>query len=76
MLYYSAQYPGGNYSLVPATMPSGGSVAGCATTTRDVPLVQAPTQAVATAITFAEQQLGKPYCGVAPGRTPSTAPAW
>ena len=26
-----------------------------------MPAVQAPTQAVATAITFAEQQLGKPY---------------
>ena len=35
-------------------------IAGCATT-GGVPAVQAPTQAVATAISFAEQQLGKPY---------------
>ena len=42
-------------------MPSGSSAAGCATTAGGVPAVQAPTQAVATAITFAEQQLGKPY---------------
>jgi len=61
VLYYAAQYAGGNYSLVSATMPSGSSVAGCATTAGGVPAVQAPTQAVATAISFAEQQLGKPY---------------
>ncbi len=61
VLMYAAQYAGGNYSLVSATMPSGSSVAGCAQTTGGVPAVQAPTQAVATAISFAEQQLGKPY---------------
>ena len=61
VLYYAAQYAGGNYSLVSAAMPSGSSVAGCATTTGGVPAVRAPTQAVATAISFAEQQLGKPY---------------
>ena len=61
VLYYAAQYAGGNYSLVSATMPSGSSAAGCATTTGGVPAVQAPTQAVAAAISFAEQQLGKPY---------------
>ncbi|MGO9188023.1 MAG: NlpC/P60 family protein, partial [Streptosporangiaceae bacterium] len=61
VLYYAAQYAGGNYSLVSAVMPSGSSVAGCATTAGGVPAVQAPTQAVATAISFAEQQLGKPY---------------
>ena len=42
-------------------MPAGSSAAGCATTAGGVPAVQAPTQAVATAISFAEQQLGKPY---------------
>jgi len=61
VLYYAAQYAGGNFSLVSAVMPSGSSVAGCAQTTGGVPAVQAPTQAVATAISFAEQQLGKPY---------------
>src|SRR5271166_2692889 len=61
VLYYAGQYAGGNYSLVSAAMPSSNSVAGCVTTAGGVPAVQAPTQAVATAITFAEQQLGKPY---------------
>ena len=61
VLYYAAQYAGGNFSVVSAQMPSGSSVAGCAQTTGGVPAVQAPTQAVATAISFAEQQLGKPY---------------
>src|SRR5271166_6387629 len=60
VLYHAAQYAGGNFSVASAVMPSGSSVAGCATT-GGVPAVQAPTQAVATAITFAEQQLGKPY---------------
>ena len=60
VLYYAGQYAGGSYSVVSAVMPSGSSAAGCATT-GGVPAVQAPTQAVATAITFAEQQLGKPY---------------
>jgi len=61
VLYYAAQYAGGNFSVVSAAMPSGSSVAGCAQTTGGVPAVQAPTQAVATAISFAEQQLGKPH---------------
>jgi len=61
VLLYAAQYAGGNFSVVSAQMPSGGSVAGCATTAGGIPAVQAPTQAVATAISFAEQQLGKPY---------------
>ena len=60
VLMYAGQYAGGNFSVASAVMPSGSSVAGCATT-GGVPAVQAPTQAVATAITFAEQQLGKPY---------------
>src|SRR5271169_263604 len=61
VLYYAGQYAGGSYSVVSAQLPSGSSAAGCATTTGGVPAVQAPTQAVATAISFAEQQLGKPY---------------
>ena len=61
VLFYAGQYAGGNYSVVAATMPSASSVAGCSTTTGDVSAVQAPTQAVATAIAYAEQQLGKPY---------------
>ena len=61
VLYYAAQYAGGSYSVVSAQMPSASSVARCATTAGGIPAVQAPTQAVATAISFAEQQLGKPY---------------
>ena len=61
VLYYAGQYAGGSYSVVSAQMPSGSSVACCATTAGGIPAIQAPTQAVATAISFAEQQLGKPY---------------
>ena len=61
VLLYAGQYAGGNFSVASAVMPAGNSVAGCATTAGGVPAIQAPTQAVATAISFAEQQLGKPY---------------
>src|SRR5271163_841473 len=61
VLFYAGQYAGGNYSVVAATMPSASSVAGCSTEAGDVSAVQAPTQAVATAITYAEQQIGQPY---------------
>jgi cell wall-associated NlpC family hydrolase len=61
VLYYAGLYAGGTYSVVSANMPSSNSVAGCGTAAGGVPAIQAPTQAVATAITFAEQQLGKPY---------------
>jgi peptidoglycan DL-endopeptidase CwlO len=59
VLYYAGQYAGGNYSVVSADMPSGSSAAGCATA--GVPAINAPNQAVATAIAYAEEQLGKPY---------------
>ncbi len=61
VLFYAGQYAGGNYSVVAATMPSASSVAGCSTEAGDVSTIQAPTQAVATAIAYAEQQIGKPY---------------
>ncbi|MBV9208881.1 MAG: C40 family peptidase [Actinobacteria bacterium] len=61
VLYYAGQYAGGSFSVVSATMPSPNSVAGCAVTTGSVSAIQAPTQAVATAIAYAEQQIGKPY---------------
>jgi cell wall-associated NlpC family hydrolase len=61
VLYYAGSYAGGKYSVVSADMPSGSSAAGCATTAGEVPEVMAPNQAVATAIAFAEEQLGKPY---------------
>jgi peptidoglycan DL-endopeptidase CwlO len=61
VLMYAGQYAGGSFSVASAQMPSGSSAAGCVQTAGGVPAVQAPTQAVAAAITFAEQQLGKPY---------------
>jgi cell wall-associated NlpC family hydrolase len=61
VLYYAGAYAGGKYSVVSADMPSGSSAAGCATTAGGVPQVMAPNQAVATAVAYAEQQLGKPY---------------
>ena len=61
VLYYAGQYAGGNFSVASAVMPAANSVAGCVQAAGGVPAVQAPTQAVATAISFAEQQLGKPY---------------
>jgi len=61
VLYYAGQYAGGSFSVVSAQLPQTSTAAGCVQTTGGVPAVQAPTAAVATAITFAEQQLGKPY---------------
>ena len=61
VLMYAGRYAGGNFSVVSAQLPAANSAAGCVQTAGGVPAVQAPTQAVATAISFAEQQLGKPY---------------
>jgi cell wall-associated NlpC family hydrolase len=61
VLLYAGQYAGGNFSVVSAQLPPASTVSGCVQTAGGVPAVQAPTQAVATAISFAEQQLGKPY---------------
>ena len=58
---YAGQYAGGNFSVASAQLPAANSAAGCVQTAGGVPAVQAPTQAVAAAISFAEQQLGKPY---------------
>jgi len=63
VLYYASAYAGGNFSVVSAQMPSGSSAAGCTGTAMagGAPAINAPNQVVATAIAFAEQQLGKPY---------------
>src|SRR6202050_3076705 len=61
VLYYAGVYAGGHYSVVSAALPSGSTVAGCATSAGGVPAIAAPHQVVATAIAYAEQQLGKPY---------------
>ena len=65
VLFYAGAYAGGNFSVVSAQMPSGSSVAGCTGTAGGVaggvPSISAPTQLVAAAIGYAEQQLGKPY---------------
>ena len=61
VLMYAGRYAGGNFSVVSAQLPAANTAAGCVQTAGGVPAVQAPTQAVAAAISFAEQQLGKPY---------------
>jgi cell wall-associated NlpC family hydrolase len=63
VLYYASAYAGGNFSVVSAQLPSGSSAAGCTGTSMagGVPAINAPNQVVATAIAYAEQQLGKPY---------------
>ena len=61
VLMYAGQYAGGNFSVASAQLPAANSAAGCVQAAGGVPAVQAPTQAVAAAISFAEQQLGKPY---------------
>ena len=61
VLFYAGQYAGGKFSVASAQLPTGSSVAGCVQTAGGVPLVQAPNQLVAAAISYAEQQLGKPY---------------
>jgi len=63
VLYYAGAYAGGNFSVVSAQMPSGSSAAGCTGTSvaGGLPAINAPNQIVATAIAYAEAQLGKPY---------------
>jgi cell wall-associated NlpC family hydrolase len=56
VLYYAGLYAGGNYTVVSAAMP----VTDCQTS-GGVPSIDAPNQAVAAAIQYAEQQVGKPY---------------
>src|SRR3984885_3092951 len=62
VLYYAGAYAGGNFSVVSADIPASSTAAGCATsTTGSVSTVAAPNQAVATAIAYAQDQIGKPY---------------
>ena len=65
VLYYAGAYAGGNFTVVSAQLPSGSDAAGCTGTAGgvagSVPTINAPNQLVATAIAYAEQQLGKPY---------------
>jgi hypothetical protein len=61
VLFYAGQYAGGKFSVASAQLPSDSSVAGCVQTAGGLPVVQAPSQVTATAIAYAEQQLGKPY---------------
>jgi cell wall-associated NlpC family hydrolase len=46
---------------VSADLPSSSTVAGCATTSTGISAVDSPNEVVATAIGFAEDQIGKPY---------------
>src|ERR1700733_13990830 len=59
--YYAGVYAGGKFSVVSANLPAASSAAGCAGTAGVPAAVNAPNNAVATAIAFAEEQLGKPY---------------
>ena len=61
VLMYAGQYAGGKFSVASAQLPADSSVAGCVQTAGGLPVVQAPSQVTATAIAYAEQQLGKPY---------------
>jgi cell wall-associated NlpC family hydrolase len=61
VLMYAGQYAGGDFSVASAQMPSGRSAAGCVQDSRGRPAVQAPPRPWPPPITFAEQQLGKPY---------------
>jgi cell wall-associated NlpC family hydrolase len=60
VLYYAGLYAGGNYSVVSAQMPSPAPTASC-TPTANLAAAGVPNQAVATAIAYAQQQIGKPY---------------
>jgi peptidoglycan DL-endopeptidase CwlO len=57
VLYWAGIYAGGKYTAVSAQLPA----AACGGTSVTMPDASAPNQAVATAISFAQQQLGKPY---------------
>ena len=62
VLYYAGQYAGGSFSVVSASLPSSSSVAGCTgSSSTTLANVAAPTQAVSTAISYAQDQIGKPY---------------
>src|ERR1700678_2893523 len=61
VLYYAGSYAGGNFSVVSAQLPASSTVAGCVTSTSGLASGQSPNQAVATAIAYAQAQLGKPY---------------
>jgi cell wall-associated NlpC family hydrolase len=61
VLYYASAYAGGNYTVVSATLPSSSTAAGCTMSAGGVPAINSPNEAVATAIAYAEEQLGKPY---------------
>jgi peptidoglycan DL-endopeptidase CwlO len=60
VLMYAGQYAGGNFSVVSADMSSANMAAQCATTAALL-AANAPNQLVASAISYAEAQLGKPY---------------
>ena len=61
VLYWAGVYAGGNFSVVSVQLAQASSAAGCAATAGLTAMINAPDHAVATAIAYAEQQLGKPY---------------
>ena len=76
VLYYAAQYAGGNYSVVSAHMPSGSSGPaapprpGACPPSRRRPRPSPPPSRSRSSSSASRT------CGAAPGRTPSTALAW
>jgi peptidoglycan DL-endopeptidase CwlO len=60
VLFYAGQYAGGSFTVVSAQMPTTVTAAGCAGTA-SLAIAGVPNQAVATAIAYAQQQIGKPY---------------
>jgi cell wall-associated NlpC family hydrolase len=61
VLYYASAYAGGNFSVVSAQLPSSSTAAGCAVTAGAVTNISSPNQTVSAAISYAQEQIGKPY---------------
>ncbi|MGD0067075.1 MAG: C40 family peptidase [Streptosporangiaceae bacterium] len=61
VLYYASAYAGGNFSVVSAQLPSSSTAAGCAVTAGAVANISSPNQTVSAAISYAQEQIGKPY---------------
>jgi peptidoglycan DL-endopeptidase CwlO len=61
VLYYASAYAGGKFSVVSAQLPSSSTAAGCAVTAGAVTNISSPNQAVSAAISYAQEQIGKPY---------------
>jgi peptidoglycan DL-endopeptidase CwlO len=61
VLYYASAYAGGNYTVVSAALPSSNTVGGCAMSSTGTTSIDSPNQIVSAAISYAQDQIGKPY---------------